>query len=431
MDLFKIEVCKKARKLLYALGILISIFLCSPNTFAQGLNYPLGNPTGTGGAGNARTDSDNFFMRNNLAGLTEIPLNDEEEKTGVKTQADKGAWRFNGEIKLLGFRHTRQNIYYENAPVLKNTSLTPNFASEMTYTTSNHRFGFGVGTYQIINHSSRLKLDSPFRDEVVNTVDTRVSSTDIALGGAVRLHKTLSVGAAFIFGKAFLDFEEPGYGVLQKLSATGFGAPGLSVGVHYRPTSFLSFGANYKSKRKYGLSGVAGERPGKFAYYPAREDIKVETEFETPTTVEAGLELKPFRKLIVAADFRFYDNTATLQSPFDLRRKDGNYVYTFFRPQYLFALDVHSFHVGGKYSLNDKTNVQFGFTTNSNATTSFREDLRDLGVVFSGALGRRIKNQWLTLGFSVLPGRTRRDYSYVNNSRDAGFLFSIGFRMRQ
>lgn len=42
-------------------------------TNAQGINFPVGNPVGTSGAGNARTDADNYFLRNNVAGMTEIP----------------------------------------------------------------------------------------------------------------------------------------------------------------------------------------------------------------------------------------------------------------------------------------------------------------------------------------------------------------------
>ncbi|MBI4850769.1 MAG: outer membrane protein transport protein [Acidobacteria bacterium] len=407
------------------------LILLNTITSAQGLNFPLGNPTGTGGAGNARTDSDNFFMRNNLAGLTEIPLNDEEENTGIKTKADKGVWRFNGELRALVFKHTRQYTYDGNYPIFANTSLTPNFAGEMTYTSANHRFGFGIGTYQIINHSSRLKLNEPYPNDVINTYDTKINSSDISVGGAIRLHKKLSVGAAFIFGRAFINFEEPNYGFLQKLNADGFGAPGLSVSLHYRPTSFLSFGANYKSKRKYALSGDVKESTGKFSFRPPIEKMKVETELETPTIAEAGLEIKPFRKLLIAADFRFYDYTDTLQYPFYLKKPDGSSAFVYFGPQYLFALDVHSFHIGGKYSLSNKTSIQFGVSTNSNTTNFLRRDIRDLGVVFSGALSRRVGNQWVTAGFGLLPGRTRTEYSFLDNSKDRGFLFSLGIRMKQ
>jgi hypothetical protein len=50
---------------------------------AQAINFPVGVPVGTSGAGNARADADNFFIRNNVAGMTEIPPRDENGKQGL------------------------------------------------------------------------------------------------------------------------------------------------------------------------------------------------------------------------------------------------------------------------------------------------------------------------------------------------------------
>lgn len=434
MSLLSVEVSKKAKNFAYILSTLLIIVFFNSIALAQGVNFPSGNPTGTGGAGNARTDSDNFFMRNNLAGLTEIPLNDEEETTGIKTKADKGLWRFNGEIRLLAFRNTSDISNFAGKIIFERTSLTPGFAGEITYTTSDHKLGFGISTYNIVNINSELKLThfpSSLELDEINSFSTKVNSSDIVVGGAVRLHKKLSIGGAFIFGKAFIDFEAPVFvRGLNKLRANSFGAPGTSISLHYRPTSFLSFGANYKSKRKYNFSGKIEVDPSKFNPFPLMENIKVETDFEIPTIAEAGLELKPFKKLIIAADFRFYDNTATKN--FRLRFPTQNSIFAFFEQRNLSDLDVHSFHVGGKYSLNDKTNIQFGATTNSNASYPSGSLGRgnELGVVFSGAIGRRIKDQWLTAGFAVLPGRERPGF-FFNNSRDGGVLFSIGLRIKQ
>jgi hypothetical protein len=65
---------------------------------AQGINFPVGIPVGTSGAGNARTDADNFFIRNNVAGMTDIPLSNQNGK-----QAANGRWRFNGSLQLSTF----------------------------------------------------------------------------------------------------------------------------------------------------------------------------------------------------------------------------------------------------------------------------------------------------------------------------------------
>jgi hypothetical protein len=52
----------------------LSLLALNSAISAQGINYPVGSPTGTSGAGNARTDPDNLFIRNNVAGMTEIPV---------------------------------------------------------------------------------------------------------------------------------------------------------------------------------------------------------------------------------------------------------------------------------------------------------------------------------------------------------------------
>jgi len=54
-------------------AIVLLLALSAVSSFAQGINYPVGNPTVTSGTGNARTDPDNLFSRNNIAGMTEIP----------------------------------------------------------------------------------------------------------------------------------------------------------------------------------------------------------------------------------------------------------------------------------------------------------------------------------------------------------------------
>ena len=64
---------------------------------AQVINIPVGIPVGTSGAGNARTDSDNFFLRNNLAGMTDIPF---RNQNGQPALSDRGQWRFNGSLQL-------------------------------------------------------------------------------------------------------------------------------------------------------------------------------------------------------------------------------------------------------------------------------------------------------------------------------------------
>jgi len=55
------------------------------------LSQPLQLPVGTSGAGNARADADNFFIRNNVAGMTDIPLRDQNGKQCCSADS---RWRF-------------------------------------------------------------------------------------------------------------------------------------------------------------------------------------------------------------------------------------------------------------------------------------------------------------------------------------------------
>src|SRR5262245_64620524 len=63
---------------------------------AQVINFPVGIPVGTSGAGNARTDADNFFIRNNVAGMTDIPFRNQSGRQDLSTT---GQWRFNGSLQ--------------------------------------------------------------------------------------------------------------------------------------------------------------------------------------------------------------------------------------------------------------------------------------------------------------------------------------------
>src|SRR5262245_39464316 len=76
---------------------------------AQVINLPVGVPVGTSGAGNARTDEDNFFLRNNVAGLTDIPFRNQNGQQAVSV-SDKGRWRFNGSLQLSTFLDRRERF---------------------------------------------------------------------------------------------------------------------------------------------------------------------------------------------------------------------------------------------------------------------------------------------------------------------------------
>ena len=126
---------------------------------AQGINYPVGNPTATSGAGNARTDPDNLFIRNNVAGMTELRLDDEAGRSGIPASAVKGRWRSMGEIQLSTYKYSRERILPGPAlGVMTQTNLgIPGLAGEITYTSADHRYALGLGAYTIYGFQSKLK----------------------------------------------------------------------------------------------------------------------------------------------------------------------------------------------------------------------------------------------------------------------------------
>src|SRR5262249_54506738 len=75
---------------------------------AQVINLPVGIPLGTSGAGNGRTDEDNFFLRNNVAGMTDIPFRNQNGQQ--QTVPDKGRWRYNGLLNLSTFLDRRERF---------------------------------------------------------------------------------------------------------------------------------------------------------------------------------------------------------------------------------------------------------------------------------------------------------------------------------
>src|SRR5262249_60808641 len=128
----------------------------------------------------------------------------------------------------------------------------PGAAIEVFYVAGNHRYAFGVGTSPVFAFESMLKAPAVL-GPLASYFDTRVAANDAALGASVRLHPKISVGASFIFGRAYAVLSQPNPGLASlgisrqdRLDVSDWGAPGASVGVNYRPTEKIGFGFNYK-----------------------------------------------------------------------------------------------------------------------------------------------------------------------------------------
>src|SRR5262249_28479979 len=175
------------------------------------------------------------------------------------------------------------------------------------------------------------------------------------------------------------------------------GAPGLSVGLFYRPTARLSFGINYKTKRSYNLEGslktfdlVSGPS-GAAQVIPVNASVTVK--LKLPAIAEGGFEIKATAKLPLFSDFRFYDYTAALREIVVKDKASGQALVTL----KLDAFDVRSFRTGALYALNSATTLQFGwaYTSRGLPDAAFSPGTVNTGGVgFSGGGVRRIIGGW-------------------------------------
>ncbi len=412
---------------------------------AQGINYPVSNPAGTSGTGNARTDPDNLFIRNNIAGMTEIAVNDTEEADGKLGESGKGGWRFLGELQGAYFRYERERNAGPFQGVKSNATIyPPGLAGEITYTSGNHKYAFGVGVYSVFAFQSKV-VDPATLGPRALFFDSKVGSTDVAFGGAARLNKYVSVGGSFIFGRGFVDLKAPNAallaaGILQdsRVDVTDIGAPGFSVGVNLRPNDKINFGFNYKSRREYDMTGVlttAIPRPvtGGVQLVPFKADIT--TQFKLPQVVESGVQIKATKKFTFVADYRFYDYPDALKTVVVKSEQSGQPLLS----QTINAKNVHSVRFGSIYTLNDTTRLNFGLAFTSDG---FRDQFINPGLIntggidVSGAIYKKILGQWFNVGIAGLIGRERIVEPQVNPAfsgayRGHGIMISLGMRLRK
>jgi long-subunit fatty acid transport protein len=435
-------VTTRSRRINESLMVLVCVITFAGAAAAQGINYPVGSPTATSGAGNARTDPDNFFLRNNIAGLTEVPSRSEEENGGKLSTAPRNQWHFQGDFQIATYHFNRDFTVPGAGSFTSDATIGfPGAASEVLYVSGNHRYAFGAGTYTVYAFESRLK-DPIQLGPFATYFDTRVASNDAAIGGAVRLHPKLSVGASFIFGRSYVVISEPNpnlapLGIIRedRLDVSDWGAPGASVGVHYRPTERVSFGFNYKTQRSYHLDGslstaVAVPAPPGIQIVPVKPQVVVN--LKMPMVFEAGFQILPTGKLHLFGDFRYYDYSSTFQH-IDVRARQTGQVLT---SLHLDAFDVRSVRVGGIYDWSRATKFEFGWAWTSNgfpAATVTPGTINLGGIDMSVGISKRFHEYWLNasvagvLGFNrtISPAENplfRGDYG------GHGVMLGFGFR---
>ncbi|KAF0249071.1 MAG: hypothetical protein FD167_1526 [bacterium] len=438
---------KMKKAMMCLMSMMVAVFavmvLGTIETYAQGINYPVGSPGATSGTGNARVDADNYFMRNNVAGLTEIPVSEEEENSQQLQESGKGGWRAFNEIQESIYLYRRDRTAIADPNFGKSSRaviINPGVAGELTYTSGNHKFGFGIGAYQAFGFQSKFEEDPKKFGARSTFFDTRVASNDVAVGSAFRLTKQISVGAAFIFGRAFLDLKTPAlqafaFGLVRdsRLDVSDIGAPGVNVGVHIRPSEKLDIGISYKSRRTYNLEGKfeTFELVG-FQFAPNKRNAEVE--FKLPAVAEVGIVLKPSKKLHVALDYRFYDYTATFGPPIVLVDKDTKQRLQTIN---IGGKDVRSYRAGLIINKSEKTKIFFGgaYTTNGFPEAAINPGLVNVGGAdFSLGLARKVGERWFNFAIAAIQGRERKvgppaNRLFGGKYIGGGVLFSLGLRL--
>ena len=403
---------------------------------AQGINYPGNVPANSGGEGNARTDADNLFTRNNAAALTEI----EDDEIPNKTSR----WRVMLEAQGVYYRY--QRLYTPNGftqPVKSEASIAlPTLSGEITYTAESRKYAFGVGLSQTFGFESKLKDSETVLGNQAQFYDTKTASNDVALAGAIRLHKKLSIGGSFIFGRGFLLQTTPvaqlaAVGIIRqsRLDVSKIGAPGASFNLHFRPTEKVSFGFNYKTARKYDFDGTLDTvqpiiSPTGLQFLPLK--LSVVVPFKLPSIFETGVKVQPNERFFVDFDYRFYRYSKSLDTIQVLDEQTRIPIFT----QNINAKDVHLLLVGGIYKLNTKTKILLGggYTTNALSDSSFSPALNNSGgLSVSGGIGKRISNCWINLGVTGIFALNRRinpapQTLFPGDYKSAGLIVGIGLR---
>lgn len=420
--------------------LLVCILTLGAAANAQVINYPVGAPTATSGAGNARTDPDNFFLRNNIGGMTEFPSRAEEE-TGQFCPSPRNQWHFQADLQLATYKFNRDFVVPGIGTINSDARLGfPGFPTEAVYVAGDHRYAFGVGTYTMYAFESRLK-DPPSLGPLATYFNTRVASNDAAFGASFRLHPKVSVGASFIAGRGFVVINQPNptlasLGIIHqdRLDVSDWGAPGASVGVHFRPTERLSFGFNYKTQRSYHLDGSLNTAlpiftPGGIEVFPVKPAVSVN--LKLPMDYEIGFQYAT-QFIHVFGDFRYYDYPRAFQT-IDVQDRNTGLVLSSLR---LDPFQVRSVRVGTVWDVSRATKLHFGFAWTSNGFPAFAVSpgtINTGGVDISAGISKRWHEYWLNFAAAGVVGFNRTINAVDNplfpgNYSGHGVMFNAGFR---
>jgi long-chain fatty acid transport protein len=342
--------------------VLISLFLIS-NAWASGLSKPVWigpKAIGMGGAFTAIAD-DPTAIFHNPAGITQLKGHQFEiGMDGLITNED----------------YTPDQTAFPGAPTESaNRQFLP--VPSFGYTTDAAKYvTLGLGVFFPHGNGGEFPAVSISPG---NPKEGRIYSMEIAPAVAWQVCPQLSLGATLrvvrissgLKGQMILINNAPT--MVDDLSLSGWGY-GASFGFLYKPISWLSIGANYRSKVSKILEGTAT-----ITGVPAPVPVSLE-EQTLPTLVTAGVAFFPNKKLTLALGYGWERNseieTLTLHAPALGVNLAVPYSYS----------DSNTIHLGGEYWVSPELAVRAGYAKDLEVSIPARSMNRIVGDIAANEL---------------------------------------------
>lgn len=188
-------------------------------------------------------------------------------------------------------------------------------------------------------------------------LDLVVALGEVAMPIAFQINEALQIGASFRLGFALQqsDVLNPASGMREEQDSFAFGAPGLQLGLTYRPIPILSLAVTYRSKMKFEPEGELTSAAGTF---------DVDSEWYSPHALRFGTALSLMEeRLLLAFDlkFQFYDESHNVIPT----RVEGEPVP---RMLVLNWKDTTTVMLGGEYKFTEQWAGRLGYAVGTSAT---------------------------------------------------------------
>jgi long-chain fatty acid transport protein len=297
-----------------------------------------------------------------------------------------GITKLNGHRFHLGMDGLITNEDYIPAPGVQESAKeeflpVPTFA----YATDAAKFvSLGLGVYFPHGNGGKFETASVVP---TNPNEGRIYSMEIAPAVAWQVTPELSIGASFrvvrissgLMGQ-LVDLGGGTIAMVEDLSLSGWGY-GASAGVLFKPVSWLSLGANYRSKVSKTLDGTAT--------ITGVGTIPVTLDEQTlPTMVTAGVALFPNEKFTLGVSYDWERN-----SEIDILTLDAPAIGATLALPYNYK-NSHTIHFGGEYWVCPAAALRFGYARDLNDSIPDTAMNRIIGDIAAHELSFGLAYKW-------------------------------------